>query len=80
MYRELSNYSLDEAGNERENLMASFPIIEKNWESISSLGGVIVRRSKVELRNWGATSQVGSFFRPSRLLLTLRYSALQRRS
>ena len=52
--------------------MTSFPIIEKNWESISSLGGVIVRRSMVELRNWGSTSNVSE----SLVLRSGRYSLL----
>jgi hypothetical protein len=51
LYRELSNYSSD-GSQDPGHLKDSFPIVERQWESVGSLGAVIARRATAELRIW----------------------------
>ena len=54
VYRELSSFSYGE--NEEEGgLKEAFPIIERQWESVGSLGTDIARRATAELRLWEAS-------------------------
>lgn len=64
VYRELSNFSYGE-DEEEGRLKDAFPIIERQWESVGSLGAGIARRATAELRSWEASPVV----RPLSLLL-----------
>lgn len=62
VYRELATFGndSDNEGDEdgEQGLLAAFPIIERQWESVAGLGSVIARRAMAELRNWEATTMV----------------------
>lgn len=61
VYRELSTFSYceeDEDEFDEGGLLASFPIIERQWESIGSMGPGIVRRATAELRQWETSPAV----------------------
>lgn len=57
VYQELSGFSYDEE-DEDAGLKDAFPIIERQWESIDSLGTAIARRATAELRQWDTTPTV----------------------
>lgn len=59
IYRELSTFpfGIDE---EVGALKQAFPIIERQWESVGSLGTAIARRATSELKLWDASALVGS--------------------
>lgn len=65
IYRQLSTFA-DEEG--RESLRETFPIIERQWETVGSLGNIISRRATAELRAWG-TSAVVRISSPVNILL-----------
>lgn len=55
IYRELSTFT-DEEGH--ESLKETFPIVERQWETVGSLGNIISRRATAELRAWGTSAAV----------------------
>lgn len=75
VYHELSNFGNDSddegEGEGEQGLLAAFPIIERQWESVAGLGSVIARRAMAELRNWDSSPNV-SF--ATEAALTLRDS------
>lgn len=67
VYRELATFGNDEEEDEDEEdgapqrgLLAAFPIVERQWESVASLGGVIARRATAELRAWDSPAIVST--------------------
>lgn len=58
IYRELSTFSFLSDDEEPRPLIQSFPIVERQWESIGGLGAVITRRATTELKSWDASAVV----------------------
>ncbi len=62
VYHELSTFGNDSDdegdGDGEQGLLAAFPIIERQWESVAGLGSVIARRAMAELRNWDSSPTV----------------------
>lgn len=65
VYRELSSFSYDDDDEDAGSLKDTFPIIEKQWESIGSLGAVIARRATAELRSWDSQPIVSAHLQRS---------------
>ncbi|KAL8293241.1 hypothetical protein RQP46_000935 [Phenoliferia psychrophenolica] len=60
VYRELSTFTYDEEDDEGEEggLTTAFPIIERQWETIGSMGPGIVRRAIAELSQWDTSPTI----------------------
>lgn len=61
VHRELSAFKYDAGDDDSEGgLQDAFPIIERQWESIGSLGAAILRRATTDLRRWQPSANVRS--------------------
>ncbi|KAK4058927.1 hypothetical protein OIO90_000373 [Microbotryomycetes sp. JL221] len=52
IYQELSSHSEEDEDAAEANLKAAFPIIDRQWEIVGSLGTIISRRATADLSNW----------------------------
>lgn len=57
VHRELSTFPFGD-DEEEGALKTAFPIVERQWEIVGSLGSAITRRATSELQIWGASSIV----------------------
>ncbi|GAA5996272.1 uncharacterized protein JCM10292_007502 [Rhodotorula paludigena] len=56
VYRQLSEFELppEHEDDEPRRLLEAFPIVEKQWETLSTLRPVVLRRALADLENWDA--------------------------
>lgn len=71
MYRQLSEFELppEHEDDEPRRLLEAFPIVEKQWETLSTLRPVVLRRALADLENWDAEPLVSGL---SLLLMSAR--------